>query len=462
MSRKTRTQQFVDAVLALPTADNCRTMYLQLLLILLWHELVFWASAMAVNWWHQGFRLGLHGISGGEWWSFEWGLKCVYKLGLGPFLGKALLPLIPLEGLIGWLLFRIANNRLKPQIAFFIRTWWRTCVWGTFVVPILNFTWAFLFSQHDTAMIGMLLGMSFLVLCPIVLAKSDRTRSRRSNWKPQCPECGYSVRGLPTPRCPECGIDFPSKNIVFRRWAVMRFPWDRLRRHSIISAHIRSVAFLIFTPAKAARSIALPDRWNRCGKWAIAHILLAAVFATLLGHNELHMRGIARCIETMMNASFSSVCETRLGYAYLDIYDTLPLVEICSWIAHSLLAWALPLILSVTIACTISFCFPGRHRAAKLGGVKWSLYLTPLFLITLGILFGFDCITRQQPTPGTTMPLWPIIVPYGTWWAIGIASNQYNRTRNWAVTVGFASIFLGTWFLTTHFLFSPGALETLP
>jgi hypothetical protein len=453
MSRKARVNMFVDVLLARRTANTRRAEYTYLLLILLWHLVVFTTTIVLVDWW-----LGFGAIPPIPQ-PFEW--NRVREQWLHPFFGAFLLVLVLVEGLVGWLFFRVVNRRHRPNSRLFIRSWWRACGWGTITVPVLSFMIANASMQYDIGMNGILLGPIFLMLGPAWLVQDELKPHRRSRWRPECPECGYSLRGLPEPRCPECGMGFPTKSSTFRHWAVRRLAWDRSPRGSPLAAYLKSLASVVFLPGRAARGVAVPDRWKRCGRWAAVHFLLAALAGMLLGSGRQYVRWLDHRIwpPTFQPPHLFGLTEP-------------PFDRVTLWAALSFLAWLLPLLLAVLIACLTSFCAPGRHRAAKLGGVKWSLYLTPLFLLVLTAWHGFFFVfpPHAQGTmprvlayklPAPEIPLWVLIVPYGVWWAIGMAANQYNRARNWTATAGYASAFFAVWLLTTRVLFAPGPLEAL-
>ena len=446
----------VDILLARLPANSRRAEYTYLLLILLWHLVVFTSTVVLVDWW-LGFGATTNGTPIPQ--PFDW--NRVRKEWLHPFLGAFLLMLVLVEGLVGWLVFRVVNRVYRPTSPLFIRTWWRTCAWGTVVVPSLSFMIASMSMQYDIGMNGILLGPIFLMLGPAWLVQDELKPHRRSRWRPECPECGYSLRGLTESRCPECGMGFPAKSGTFRRWAVRRLAWDRSPRGSPLVAYLKSLASVVCLPARAARGLAVPDRWKCCGYWAAVHLLLAMLAAVLLGNGQQYVRWVCH-----------RIWPPTFQPPHLFGLTDPPLDRVILWAAQSSLAWLLPLLLAVAIACLTSFCAPGRHRAAKLGGVKWSLYLTSLFLLVLTAWYGFYFVfpPHAQATmpmafayklPPPEIPLSILIVPYGVWWAIGMAASQYNRVRNWTAAVGYASVFFGAWLLATHVFFAPGPLEAL-
>ena len=446
----------VDTLLGRPTTDTRRAEYAHLLLIVLWHFIVFLSTVVLVDWW-----LG-YGATAGDVpvpQPFDW--NRVREEWLQPFLAAVLLAVVVVEGLVGWVVFRLVNRGRGFGSRVFIQAWWRTCKWGTIAIPSLSFVIADASMSYDVGMNGILLGPVLLIVSPAWLVQDELKPHRKSRWRPECPECGYSLRGLKELRCPECGVGFPSNRRTFRRWAVRRLPWDRLPRGSPLAAYVRSLVSIVFLPARAARGLAVPDRWQRCGRWAAVHVLLAGFAAALLGSGQQYVRWVGHRI-------WPPTFQPPHLFAFTDP----PLDRVILWAAQSFLAWLLPLLLAVAIACLTSVCAPGRHRAAKLGGVKWSLYLAALFLLVLTGWYGFYFIfpphaqatmpmafTYRLPPPA--VPLWVLIVPYGVWWATGMAANQYNRVRNWAAAIGYASVFFGAWLLTTRALFAPGSLEAL-
>jgi hypothetical protein len=446
----------VDALFGRPTTDTRRAEYAHLLLIVLWHFTVFLGTVVLADWW-LGYGATADGVPTPQ--SFDWGR--VHLGWLYPLVAAALLAVIVIEGLLGWLVFCLVNRRRGLSGRVFIRTWWRACSWGTIALPSLSLVIADASLSYDIGMNGILLGPVLLIVCPAWLVQAEFRPRRMSRWRPECPECGYLVRGLKESRCPECGASFPTHCRTFRRWAVRRLAWDRQPRESTVGAYVRSLASIVFLPTKAARGLAMPDRWRRCGRWAAMHLLLAGLAAALLGGGQQYIRGV-----------ILQIWPPTFQPPHLFALTAPPLDRVFLWAAQSFIAGLLPLLLAVAIACVASVCAPGRHRAAKLGGVKWSLYLAALFPLVLAGWYGFYFIFPPQAQatmplaftlslPPPDIPLWVLIVPYGLWWAIGIAANPYNLVRNWTVAVGYASVFFGAWLLMTRVLFAPGPLEAL-
>ncbi len=142
------------------------------------------------------------------------------------------------------------------------------------------------------------------------------------------------------------------------------------------------------------------------------------------------------------------------------------------WFSQSLVAWAIAVTLPVGLASLLSFTIPGRHRAAKLGGVKWSLYLSSLYLVMLAAWYGYYVLNPPQaqatipvtftytlPTPGP--PGMMLAGAYGAWWAAGMAANPYNRVRTLRAFFGFALLYAGSWAIMAWVLFPAGALGSV-
>ena len=125
---------FVDILLGRPTMDTRRAEYTHLLLIVLWHFIVFLSTVVFVDWW-----LGYGATSGGVPvpQPFDW--NRVREEWLQPFLAAVLLAVVVVEGLVGWLVFCLVNRRRRLSSRVFIRTWWQACRWGTVTIPVLSF-----------------------------------------------------------------------------------------------------------------------------------------------------------------------------------------------------------------------------------------------------------------------------------------------------------------------------------
>ncbi len=65
----------------------------------------------------------------------------------------------------------------------------------------------------------------------------------------ECPECGYSLRGLTSARCPECGLD-----LGFVESADSLIPWQRARGLRRIVAFWQTVLLVTFRPKRFCRA----------------------------------------------------------------------------------------------------------------------------------------------------------------------------------------------------------------
>lgn len=284
---------------------------------------------------------------------------------------------------------------------------------------------------------------------------------RLSPWKPICPDCGYPVRGLVAPRCPECGVDFPTARTTFRRWAVRRVAWDRVIRGPVLGAYLRTLAVILFLPWRAGRGLVLPDHWPRCVRWAVVHIVLAVFTCALLANGEHTLYWLVE-----------QVSPNPFDPPHMDLQEDAPAARVLVWFGQSLTAWAIVIVFSVGLGSLLSIGLPGRHRAAKLSGVKWSLYLAPLFMVMVAGWYGYYVVNPVQPratapvtfTYELSTPLPPAVLlagAYGVWWAAGMAANPYNRARTLGAFLGFALLYAGSWAIMAWVLFPAGALDSL-
>jgi hypothetical protein len=230
-----------------------------------------------------------------------------------------------------------------------------------------------------------------------------------------------------------------------------------LRRGSLLFAYIKSLLCIVVVPPRAARGLTIPDRWGRCVRWALVHLAVVTLAGVLLADGYEMGGYVVR----------------RILLPTSDLPDMLtysdpPVDRLLVWSSHSALGWGLPLAAAVGLACLISIAVPGRHRAAKLGGVKWSLYLTPVFPLVMACWYayyftfppvGFASSLVSPPLPETSL-LW-MVLPYGLWWALGVSAHPYNRRQGWEVVVGYALSYFTAWFLVSRLLFAPGPLEAL-
>ncbi|NUQ50240.1 MAG: hypothetical protein HUU27_10030, partial [Phycisphaerae bacterium] len=258
----------LDVVLARPAADDWAAAGAQYALAALWH---FWPLAV----------FGLHGVAAEE-----------PLAAIGPTLGMVAL------SVVGWIVFSIgvrrgARRRGLSESRLYARAWWRTCMWTSAVASM----WALIFPSdfnasrapgYELCALTIVFG---LLTGPVVFGRRD-ARLSPLRWRPQCPECGYSVFRVTAGRCPECGAPYPSLLRHNRRWAIHRHPWDRRPREFVVAAYLKSAVMNGLCPCRAAWRLGSPDRFGRALRWAAAHLLLAALLATLLGSRGWHLDAI--------------------------------------------------------------------------------------------------------------------------------------------------------------------------
>ncbi len=256
-------------------------------------------------------------------------------------------------------------------------------------------------------------------------------------------------------------MEFPTTSTTFRRWAVRRIAWDRGRRGSVFIAYVRTLAVILFLPWRAGRRLVVPDHWPRCVRWAVVHIGLAIFFCALLANGRHTLQWLT---ERVSPSSFDP--------PHLEFPGDASAERVLVWFSQSFAAWAIALLYSVGLGSLLSVSIPGRHRAAKLGGVKWGLYLSSLFIVMLAAWYGYYVLNPPQaqatlpasftwtlPTPGPPAKL--LAGAYGVWWAAGMAANPYNRARTLRTFLGFALLYAGSWAIMAWVLFPAGALEAL-
>jgi len=264
----TRTEPFAslrDAVLARPTARGWIVPVFQLWLILVSHPAIVFiatwiahiAGTLSSRFWHS-LTLSPTAIA---WRPARTpGLDTNVLLdGLAVAAVAAPVAMI-LEAVSAWIPFRFVARQRRPPLSRFVRSWWRTCLWGYLVIPAGAAIFADAPHNVFFEALPALALCAYAVFGPALLARSERPYLRRSRWRPVCPECGYSLRRLRGERCPECGVAFPTTSRVFRRWAVRRLIWERLQRGNALFAYIKTVLTIVFWPCRAARGVAVPDR----------------------------------------------------------------------------------------------------------------------------------------------------------------------------------------------------------
>jgi hypothetical protein len=286
--------------------------------------------------------------------------------------------------------------------------------------------------------------------------QQEEAAVRMSRWRPVCPECGYSLRGLEKPRCPECGVDLPSANRTFRRWAIRRNAWDRLHRGSLLTAYIGTLLCVLFAPWRVGQHLAIPDHWGRAIRWALFHLLLCALGAVLLSQEDYYVWQIADRLHPIFEHHITDFHPWDANLPHLSL-----------WAAQTLFAWMLVLASFPITGVLLSLVVPTRHRAAKLTSAKWSLYSTPVLAGALAAWYVHYLIwpdtsynTNYYHPP---LSLEPLVWVYALWWAAGMSMNQYGRR---AMQGPPALVFWGllygcVWPTVVYLLFPGGLLEAL-
>jgi len=288
---------------------------------------------------------------------------------------------------------------------------------------------------------------------------------RLSRWRPVCPECGYSLRGSSSARCPECGVPFPSTNRFFRRWACRRLAWDRQHRGGVVQAYVRTLVSLTCMPWRTGTGLTISDHGGRTLRWGLAHVAAAMTIGAALGTQKLFLywaeSQFTDPVSVWAHPSSSAPAEPPAG-------------KVLTWFAESCLAWVVAAGAVVMVGVCLSFLLPRRHRAAKRGGVKVSLYLSLLLPLAIGLWYAYkfvhpDTTWMGFPFPQTSTFRLPAQAPrvtligywYGLWWAIAMAYNPYERLRGAKGVIIYGALFAVVWFLVTHTFFPARELVVL-
>lgn len=111
---------------------------------------------------------------------------------------------------------------------------------------------------------------SAAVAAPIVDVLYDAT----------CPECGYSLRGLPSDRCPECGLD-----ITIMRGTRPQIPWEYRKERGALRAMWQTALMLTLRHKQFCAELNRPlDRKAaRRFVWASSGLLFGTMYFVALG-----------------------------------------------------------------------------------------------------------------------------------------------------------------------------------
>jgi len=387
--------------------------------VLIWHAVVFQAGFALSNWIHR-IRYGQ--IAG---YDAQYESKADELMSLVAGRGAVLLG----EGLLAWLIFRIRFRRDDPSVIDFARLWWRNCLAGTLLIPVLLVS-----SQQIYPLSLVLLAIPlYLTIGPSQRAVREARPYRRSRWRPVCPECGYSVFRIRSNRCPECGARYPTTRRTFRRWAALRIAWDRRERGGLIGAYVRTLALILLAPCRAGARLAMPDRLGRAVRWATFHGAITVLFCTLSGSTQFYVHWWISGSLPTFSMWWGGAAPTAFRYSL--------------WLMQSAVAWSVVIASIPAMAILLSTLAPGRRPAAKRGLVKWSLYSTavllPAAVVSLIVVeaSGRTSFFGGMPPTGiarfglhvTVRPSISVMFcAYAVVWSIGAPFQPYLNHRGWA------------------------------
>ena len=182
---------------------------IQIFLILLWHPAIaLFMAAIPFDllteissyfWYQLGVRSTYEGqttvvyddSASGTIWAVLW------------FAVAYLTPIL-LEGLFGWIAFRLIVRRPRPRWYRFVRHWWRACLYGCVVAPSSFLAVALSPLGHSWGAVALLPIAVYFCVTPAILARRELARRGRRIAK-LCPICQYCLRGISGETCPECG-----------------------------------------------------------------------------------------------------------------------------------------------------------------------------------------------------------------------------------------------------------------
>lgn len=292
---------------------------------------------------------------------------------------------------------------------------------------------------------------------------------RLSRWRPVCPECAYSLRRAASSRCPECGAAYPASPRVFRRWASRRLRWDRAERGSLFVAYLGTVLSILVCPCRAARRIAIPDRWGRAFRWAAGHVALLALAATLLCNDRLFSEWLWHRYRP----------DPFYSHPMFFMHNDAPAGQVLIWFTTSFCAWAVVFAAPPTLGILLSCGLPRQHRAWKRTSAKWSLYATVSMAPCLvgwytlhpQPIFRYpSSLTIYGLGPFPDLPLLLAGLTYAPWWAAGLCRNVYGQPllpgsahrMRWPLRMAvFMVLFVSVWYLLVAIVYPLGALKEL-
>lgn len=450
------------AFLARPATTGVGVAVLQLLFIVTWHALMLGVPAL----------VALAELGWFDTWLYH-GLPKLDEITI-PFLDVTLASsftflfsaqFAAMEAVVVWGVYRLFVPRRHSTFFGFVRAWWRNCLWGMLAVPFVPVVVEFL-PESARDWLLCVLPVAYLVVGPGWWARRELgLRFGRLRWRPECPECGYSLRRLTTDRCPECGVQFPTPAPTYRRWARRRLRWDRRDRGNLVVAYIKTVLAIVCCPCRAARGIIIPNRFPRALRWALVHLALYALLHAALSPDVIQSAAVQAVLSPSMPA-----------WARAEAAQNTPAARILLWSAQSFAAWLIALATFPALGSALGALVPGRHPAARRGIIKWSLYgcvLPPLAGVGLTTARWVRVGWRLWPDYNNVSmllndvlshdyvpPLILFATSYGVWWAAGVAGNPYLRRRGLGVFLLNAVSFVVAYYLLAEVVF-PGPLVEL-
>jgi hypothetical protein len=468
-----------DIVLGRPTTTGVAPVVIQLLLILLWHVALLIAVLEPAT--HE--LLSNVASRASPFWRGV-GLSSFFTTGVAraePSVGlegatdvlTVLLPVLfvylALEGLLAGGIFLVLVPRVRAKLSTFVRSWWRAWAWATLLIPgvalVISVFEPFrppdwVFSLPPNACLW-----GYVLFAPAFLGRREgRPRRRLTGWRPVCPECGYSLRQLHADRCPECGVAFPTKSRVFRRWAIQRLIWDRAGRGSLVFAYVRTLTAVTFCPCRAARRLAMPDRYDRAGRWAVGHVILLACVGLALGQHGYFLDW------TLRNLAPDAAAWPSIALPW----STPSAGRVAIWAGQTFAAWFIALAVLPLLGALLGTAMAWHHPAARRGIAKWGLYATAIQIPVGAVWFAVLLIGSRTLYPSlptgfaarmvdASLPnLFAVLaVAYGLWWARGVSGNLYVRPRGVKSFIGHVMLFGLAWTVLVRVVFPPGPLRGL-
>jgi len=180
---------------------------LQFVLIAVWHPLLV-HCVEGLEWLSSGVQYGFSSTSVQAYvpkpWEYGWaelGDFLIFCFGLH---ASALCA----ESVLGWIGFRLLVRRPRARWRWFVRCWWRACLWAPLVLgwPVLIAVLLPLDTALAAAMYVVAVVSTLIYACaaPGVLARREVARRARRIGR-FCPVCRYWLRAVNTDVCLECG-----------------------------------------------------------------------------------------------------------------------------------------------------------------------------------------------------------------------------------------------------------------